>query len=201
MAYSSFSLRDVEKDFSLTIEEEINLFASTESLPQSDVLRQTFAENVSLALAINTEKARSELIVMPLLLEVRRRSPVPISLFSGSEFNVDPEKGLTGYCDYLVSLSKQQLMISAPVIAVVEAKNENIKGGLGQCIAEMVAAQIFNRQQGNAIDTIYGAVTTGEIWKFLKLFNNTIQIDLMDYYIKDVDKILGILSQAIPKVA
>ncbi|CAN1212216.1 hypothetical protein TUMEXPCC7403_18560 [Tumidithrix helvetica PCC 7403] len=75
MAYSSFSLRDVEKDFSLTIEEEINLFASTESLPQSDVLRQTFAENVSLALAINTEKARSELIVMPLLLEVRRRSP------------------------------------------------------------------------------------------------------------------------------
>jgi transketolase C-terminal domain/subunit len=52
---------------------------------------------------------------------------------------------------------------------IVEAKNENIKGGLGQCVAEMVAAQIFNEREANAIDTIYGAVTTGEIWKFLKL--------------------------------
>lgn len=57
-------------------------------------------------------------------------------------------------------------MISAPVIAIVEAKNEDIKSGLGQCIAEMVAAQIFNEHENNEIPTIYGIVTSGEIWKF-----------------------------------
>jgi hypothetical protein len=81
---------------------------------------------------------------------------------------------------------------------IVEAKNENIKGGLGQCVAEMIAAQLFNEREGNAIDTIYGAVTTGEIWKFLKLVGAVASIDLSDYYIvRDVPKILGILWQGI----
>ncbi|GCL35647.1 MAG: hypothetical protein ACKO9I_12000 [Sphaerospermopsis kisseleviana] len=54
-------------------------------------------------------------------------------------------------------------MINAPVILVVEAKNENIKGGLGQCIAEMYAAKLFNEREENEITEIYGVVTTGEI--------------------------------------
>lgn len=58
---------------------------------------------------------------------------------------------------------KEQLTINAPMMIIVEAKNENIKGGLGQCAAVMLAAQLFNQQQGNEIKTIYGAVTTGEI--------------------------------------
>ena len=75
---------------------------------------------------------------------------------------------------------------------IVEAKNENIKGGLGQCVAEMIAAQRFNEREGNAIDTIYGAVTTGEIWKFLKLAGAVASIDLSDYYIvRDVPTIFS----------
>lgn len=84
--------------------------------------------------------------------------------------------------------------ISAPGVTLVEAKNENIKGGLGQCIAEMVAAQRFNQQKETLIDAIYGVVTTGMIWKFLKLVNQTAFIDLSDYFIKEINKILGILS-------
>ena len=61
----------------------------------------------------------------------------------------------------------------------------------------MVAAQLFNEQQGNSIKTIYGAVTIGTIWQFLKLEKQVISIDLSEYYIKDVKKILGILSSAI----
>jgi len=88
--------------------------------------------------------------------------------------------------------------VNAPVVMIVEAKNENIKGGLGQCVAEMVAAQIFNEREANAIDTIYGAVTTGEIWKFLKLAGLIVSIDLSDYYVvRDVENILGILWQGI----
>lgn len=193
MAYSNFTLRQVEKAFNLQIEEEIDLFAQITAIAPSDDLKRMLAENIPLALAINTEKARSEFLIAPTLLELRRRSPIPISLFSGTEFSVSPDLGLSGYCDYLISLSKQQLMISAPVVAVVEAKNEDVKGGLGQCIAEMIASQLFNEQENNAINTIYGIVTSGEIWKFLKLSKQSVWIDLTDYYITEIDKILGIL--------
>ena len=193
MAYSNFTLRQVEKDFHLQIEEKIDLFAHIQAIAPSDDLKRILTENIPLALAINTEKARSEFLIAPTLLELRRRSPIPISLFSGTEFSISPEQGLSGYCDYLISLSKQQLMISAPVIAIVEAKNEDIKSGLGQCIAEMVAAQLFNELENNDIDTIYGIVTSGEIWKFLQISGQNVAIDLTDYYINNIDKIIGIL--------
>ena len=193
MAYSNFTLRQVEKDFHLQIEEKIDLFAHVTAIAPSDDIKKILAENIPLALAINTEKGRSEFLIAPTLLELRRRSPIPISLFSGTEFSISPEQGLTGYCDYLISLSKQQLRISAPVIAIVEAKNEDIKSGLGQCIAEMVAAQLFNELENNDIDTVYGIVTTGEIWKFLQITEQIVEIDLTDYYITDIGKILGVL--------
>jgi hypothetical protein len=193
MAYSNFTLRQVEKDFHLQIEEKIDLFAHVQAISPSDDLKRILTENIPLALAINTEKARSEFLIAPTLLELRRRSPIPISLFSGTEFSISPEQGLSGYCDYLISLSKQQLMISAPVIAIVEAKNEDIKSGLGQCIAEMLAAQLFNELENNDIDTIYGIVTSGEIWKFLQISEQNVAIDLTDHYINKIDKIIGIL--------
>jgi hypothetical protein len=133
------------------------------------------------------------------LLEVRRQAKGQVSLFSGTEFNVEETKGLVGYCEYILSRSKEQLTINAPVILITEAKNENIKAGLGQCIAGMVAAQQFNQQEGQAIDTIYGAVTTGEIWKFLKLIGTTASIDLTDYYISpNLNKIFSACSVELP---
>lgn len=195
MAYSDFTLRQLKKQFALEIDEQLDLFATVRPVPLSDLLTTTLKENVPLAIAVNTEKARSELIITPMLLEVRRESPIAISFFSGTEFNVDSEQNLTGYCDYILSRSREQLSINAPIATIVEAKNENIKAGLGQCVAEMYAAQLFNRREENQIETIYGAVTTGEIWKFLKLRGSVASIDLNDYYIRDRDRILGILMQ------
>ncbi len=77
---------------------------------------------------------------------------------------------------------------------MVEAKNESIKSGLGQCIAEMVAAQIFNQRNGEAIECIYGAVTTETDWKSLKLTDKTIWIDKRDYFINEVSHILELLT-------
>ncbi|MBE9206293.1 hypothetical protein IQ244_07160 [Nostoc sp. LEGE 06077] len=197
MAYSDFSLTKFKKDFNIHIDEQNDLFLHTESIQISDQLKNTLAETTELALAINTEKARSEMIITPILLEVRRSANYQISLFSGTDFNVDPEKGLNGYCDFVISRSREQLTINAPVIIIIEAKNENIKGGLGQCMAAMLAAQIFNEREGNNIKTIYGAVTTGDIWKFLKLEGTNVFVDLNNYYIKELNKILGILCQGI----
>jgi hypothetical protein len=194
MAYSDFNLPRLKKGLGIKVDEQVDLFATVEPVAGSDLLNATLHETVQLAIAINTEKARSEMIITPVLLEVRRQANGLVSLFSGTEFNVDEEKALVGYCDYILSRSKEQLTINAPVILITEAKNENIKAGLGQCIAGMVAAQLFNQREGQEIEVIFGAVTTGEIWKFLKLVDTTASIDLTDYYISpNLNKILGIL--------
>ena len=198
MAYSDFTLQKLKKEFGLQVDEQRDLFASVQPIAGSDLLNSTLQETVQLAIAINTEKARSEMIITPVLLEVRRQAIGQVSLFSGTEFNVDDEKGLVGYCDYILCRSREQLTLNAPVILITEAKNENIKAGLGQCVAGMVAAQQFNQREGQAIEEIYGAVTTGEIWKFLKLCDTTVSIDLTDYYIPlNLNKILGILVQGL----
>ncbi|MFE1746336.1 hypothetical protein [Coleofasciculus sp. H7-2] len=194
MAYSDFTtLTKVREAFGLTIEESIDLFTDLPEVLPSSYLQTTLNENVFLATAINTEKARSELIIAPVLLEIRRIFNFKIGFFSGSEFNVDFQAGLSGYCDYILTASKESYEIRTPVVTLAEAKNESIKSGLGQCIAQMVAAQLFNQRNGDAIESIYGAVTTGTDWKFLKLTNKTIWIDKRDYFINEVSHLLGIL--------
>lgn len=197
MAYSDFKLNEVSQRFGLTVNEASGMFADVPEAECSDLLVTILGENVDLAVAINTEKARSEMIITPVLLEIRRKFKGQISLFSGVDFTVDVQQGLNGICDFIISSSKEQLFIRAPVITVVETNNENLKSGLAQCIAEMVAAQLFNERQGNEIKSIYGVITIGTIWQFLKLQDKVISIDLSEYYIKDIKKILGILVSAI----
>ncbi len=200
MAYSDFKLKEIVKQFDLTLNENLDLFATIPEVEASEILKVMLKENAALAVDINTEKARSELIIAPILLEVRRQLNYQIGLFSGSEFNVSPEQGLNGICDFLISLSPERLFISAPVITLVEAKKEDIKAGLGQCVAEMLAAQLFNEREENEIPTIYGVVTSGTNWRFLKLEGKIVYIDMVEYYLRDVQKILGILLSAISPV-
>jgi hypothetical protein len=193
-SYSEFILEDVKKELKLELAWKKDIFSMVQEAKVSEMLTTILKRNVPLACAINTEKARSELIVMPVLLEIHDLLEGKMSLFSGIRFNVKPEQGLVGVCDFLLSLSSDQYLVTAPVVSIVEAKNDNIKEGLPQCIAEMFAARLFNQQQGNGITTIYGVVTTGSIWKFLELQEQTVFIDLPEYYVKDVGKILGILA-------
>ncbi|BAY89221.1 MULTISPECIES: hypothetical protein [unclassified Tolypothrix] len=197
MAYSDFKLAEIIDAFSLTIHESSGMFASVQEQECSDLLSTILKENVDLAVAISSEKARSEMIISPILLEIRRKFNYEISLFSGVDFTVDSQRGLNGFCDFILSLSSEQLLVRSPVVVLVESKNENLRSGLAQCIAEMVAAQLFNDKSQNHIKAIYGAVTIGTIWQFLKLEGNIVSIDLSEYYIKDVKKILGILYSAI----
>lgn len=193
MAYSDFTLKKVKSDLNIQTVENHFLFSNIEELSISDYLAQTLKRNVPLALAINTEKARSELIIINILLEVKEQSSQKISLFSGIDFNVDKEKGLTGFCDYIIGGSEEQLYLDAPVITIVEAKNENIISGLGQCLAEMYAAQLFNQKENHDFPCVYGAVTTGDEWKFVKLEKKIAYIDNDLYYISNINKIIGIL--------
>lgn len=197
MAYSDFNLQIVTSTFELTISDKIDMFAGVSELESSTLLVEILKDNVPLALSSNTEKSRSEMIIAPILIELRKQLKLEISLFSGIDFTVDAEKGLNGSCDFLISHSPELLLVKSPIIIIVEAKKENINGGLGQCVAEMLAARIFNEREGNEIPAIYGAVTSGTNWKFLKLKGQVIEIDLTEYYLRDVNKILGILASVI----
>jgi hypothetical protein len=194
MSYSEFkTIAQVQEKFGLTVKESENLFVDIQPLVIGDYLQQTLKRNLSIANAINTEKARSELLIAPILLEIRQIFHEQVGFFSGIEFNVDAEVGLNGSCDFMLTASSEIYEISCPVITVVEAKNENIKGGLGQCIAEMFGAQRFNAKYDKNFP-VYGVVTTGIIWKFLRLEEKILWIDREDYFIKEIGKLLGILS-------
>jgi len=193
MAYNKFTINQIRKQFDIAVLEEPVLFTDISAVEPSDMLRYFLKRHIPLAEAIGTEKAKSEFIIAPILSELRELTQHQTSLFSGIEFNVDEEQGLNGRCDYIISQSSLQFSLTAPVLLLVEAKNDNINSGLGQCMAEMIAAQLFNQQEGNETKTIYGCVTTGSVWRFLKLEGKKIYIDDKLYFIESLEIVLGIL--------
>jgi hypothetical protein len=201
MAYSDFTLKKIKSELNIKIVEKNSVFSHIKSVEISSYLKNTLKRNIPLALAINTEKARSEMIIINILLEIKEKFSDKISLFSGIDFNVDKEKGLTGFCDFIFSNSPEQLYLDSPVITITEAKNENIISGLGQCIAEMYASQIYNEKEGYDLSSVYGGVTTGDEWKFVKLIKDTAYIDADNYYINDIEKIVGILTEMVQQNA
>ncbi len=193
MAYSTFTLSQISQQFHLQLDEKSELFRSVPEVALRPEFQAQLNELTPLALAVASEKARSELIIAPVLLEVWRMTGQQIGFFSGVNFDVDKAQGLDGFCDYILTRTPRQLFVEAPVLMLVEAKNEDMKSGYGQCLAEMLAAQRFNAIAGHGDDLVYGAVTTGERWKFLDLNGDTARIDFDDYYLDHIGKIMGIL--------
>ncbi len=197
MSYSQLSLTELKNKFKLEFQEKFRLFSTIPELKPPQLLEEILEDNLPLAVAIGTEKARSELIIAPILVALRKHFNQKISLFSGVEFNIDPEQGLTGICDFMISLSPEQLFIQTPVISLVEAKNDNLKSGLAQCLGEMLAAQIFNQRESNNREKIYGVVTTGTSWLFLRLTGQIVEFDLEEYSVNNLPLIFGILASFI----
>ena len=197
MAYNKFTVDLVQTRFEVQIVEVQDLFGEVPAVTPSVLLTSWLAYQVPMAEAIGTEKAKSEFIVAPVLSELRQYLKETISLFSGVDFNVDRQAGLTGRCDFIVSASPLQINLRSPILMMVEAKNDNINEGLGQCMAEMVAAQRFNESKGDQPRIIFGCVTTGSNWQFLKLKEKQIWLDKKQYFIGTPEIILGILAHII----
>ena len=201
MAYSDFTLEQVTTQFGLATDGTQDYFASAKPAVLSEARRIHFERYAPLALRSGSEKARSELLIMPVMLEVLEQYTPGIGLFSGVEFSPDPASGLRGICDYILTFAPEELIIKAPVVAVAEAKREDISTGMGQCVAEMVAAQGFNRAKERPLKTVYGVVTTGSAWRFLRLIETTVYEDRTEYGLKDMDKIVGILLAMLHEAA
>ena len=194
MAYSDYTILDLKQRLGLTIAESADLFAATPEVELPPTLADTLARYLPLARNLNTDKARSALVIAPVLVEFKLRHRDRVSLFSGLEFSIDPALGRNGRCDFLLARGPEQLALVAPVCVVVEAKNENIIAGIPQALAEMVAARQFNERAGQPIDPIFGIVTTGMLWRFLKLEGTTAHVDAVEYPIQSPARIFGILT-------
>lgn len=194
MPYSQFTtITKVKEAFNLSTREGVRFLPEIAPITPSNTLQDYLEETLPLAIATGSEKARSELIISPVLVEVRRILNRQVSLFSGEELTVDESLGLNGRCDFLISRSPEMLAIEAPAIVIVEAKQADLKTGIGQCVAEMIAAQKFNEAKGKSILTIYGSVSNGVQWQFMKLEKQTVTIDLTIYPLPPIEQILGYL--------
>ncbi|WP_333206052.1 MULTISPECIES: hypothetical protein [unclassified Microcoleus] len=67
MAYRDFKLSNISKIFELKITESSQLFADVPEIEPSELLTTILTENIDLAVSINTEKARSEMIIAPVI--------------------------------------------------------------------------------------------------------------------------------------
>ena len=194
MGYSQFNYKKVRNE--LGIENvRTTLFETIDLAAPSEWLKQTLT-NVE-GVALYSEKARSEGIVFPILIELRKKYINSLSIYSGAILNADESQGLNGECDFILSSGKQDFEMNSPLFCMIEAEDNDIEKNIPQCLAQMEGAKIYNANEGNAIKIIYGCVTTGTEWQFLKLENKTCWVDKQRYYINDLPSLLGVLQAII----
>ena len=198
MAYTDFTLESAEAELGV-IARPGEVFPDLQPAPVPVWLTDLLSRGMQLALV--SEKARSEFIVAPLLLAVRESAGGAVAILSGQRLDVDAARKLQGECDFLLARSEPVPRLRAPLMAVVEAKKNDIEGGLGQCIAQMVAAQVYNDRAGQPIEAMYGCVTTGEDWQFLRLVGSTVTLHRPRLYIDNVGLLLAAFGAAVRLVA
>ena len=195
MAFSDFDLRTAVDTFGLREERDTDPFAAAPPLEPGDFLRAWLDEFAPVALGINTETARREYIIAPILAEAKRRAAGPVTVFPGVTFEADEERGLNGFCDYVISQNAEFYYLRSPLVAIVEAKREDLIAGLGQCAAAMVGIRVFNERDRTPLPVAYGCVTSGSNWRFLRLDESVLSIDRREYYLRETGTIIGILVQ------
>ena len=198
MAYRDFTLEDIELQFGIRNRTD-SLFADNEITPQAPSANLVRDLEEARELPIRSEKAKSELIVVPILLELRKLTGKFFTIYSGDTLSADKERGLIGECDFLLAKDTGSFSINVPLLSVVEAKKSDIEAGIPQCSAQLVGARVFNEQRGQALPVLYGCVTTADDWKFLKLQDQVIVVDRDIYYLRELDTILGIFHHIIDR--
>lgn len=191
MAYSDFTLETVQKVLGVTLE-RARLFDQVACLEVSPWLREALDKGKQVPLL--TDKVRSEVLVVPILLASREVCANRFAIYSGQRLDVDSQRGLVGECDFILTMTPPLPVLNSPIAVILEAKRGDIEAGLGQCAAQMVGARFFNQTESREDKPIFGCVTTGEDWQFLKLTQTVLTIDWDRYYINNLGSILGIFE-------
>ena len=195
MAYSDFTLDRLIKDFGVEIEGERDMFAGAPPVAPSPWLVESLqrAKNTG----FGNEKSRSERLVSPVLLELSDRNQDAFAVISGANLDIDPSHGLNGECDFILSFTRLQNLVRAPVFCITEAKKQDLDLGTAQCAAQLLGAARLNEREKKSIPTLYGCCTTGVEWLFLRFTANTFVLDEARYLISELPKLLGVLQRII----
>jgi hypothetical protein len=196
MSYNDFSLETVSSVLGVSAG-PVGLFPNLDPVPVPSWLREMLDRGMRQVLL--SEKARSEFIVVPILLACQELSGGTIAIYSGQRLDVDPDRGLVGECDFILSAAPPVPALRAPLVTIVEAKRNEVESGVWQCIAQMVGAREFNRRSGSGPEEIYGCVTNAEAWQFLKLSGSSAGIDRRRYYIDNVGGLLAVFQAIITR--
>src|SRR5262245_10742198 len=145
MPYTDFSLETVSSVLGVTAE-PADLFSALPPVPVPVWLRELLDRGLRQVLL--SEKARSEFLVVPVLLACQELSPEALAIYSGQRLDVDPDRGLIGECDFILAATPPVPGLRAPLVTIVEAKRNEVESGVWQCVAQMVGARPFNERSG-----------------------------------------------------
>jgi len=199
MAYSNLTFADLENKFGIKFKNS-NLFSTFRKITPSKWLISSIKKNGKLG--VGNEKSRSERIISPILTEIASINADLVdkdlfSIFSGMNLDVDVSLGLNGECDFMFAFGGTQEFLAPPIFCIAEAKKQDLEAGIIQAAAQVVGAKMFNEMKKFPSETLYGATTTGDVWRFLKFENNEITLDKKFYYLANLPKLLGVLQNIV----
>ncbi len=184
--FSQISSADLEQMFGINIIQK--KFIPTVDFIQVPSWLEHIIEHQKGNLAmLRNEKAISEVIIAPVLMAVQQLFADKITVFSGEPMATDE---LSGTCDFLITKDPQAYEPKGGYFILVEAKKNDLLSGISQCVAEMYAAQILNKNN----EIVYGCVSTGFEWLFIKIENKTATMHPDVFTITELPRILGVFA-------
>lgn len=144
------------------------------------------------------------MVVSPILLELIDRNSDFFTFYSGENLPADRSRGLVGEsesrtCDFFISRNTGSFAINMPILAIIEAKRDNLEAGVDQCAAQLYGASLINQGLGHPVPVYYGCVTNARDgstlrWLFLKLQHDQYVIDNRRYQLDRLPELLGIFQ-------
>ncbi len=188
LMFSDMTWEILEDKHGIQVDDKQALFAACPPVEPSAVLRENIKRGLRSRLV--NERARSTRLVDPVLGELEALRPEKIATLQEASLEAKGMEGLCGNPDFLITAGSSTKL--TPIIAILEAKRDNIDAGLAQCAAALYAAYLLN--QGR-LSQVFGCVTTGTDWRFLSFHGETkrVVLDSDLYFIVEPARLLGVL--------
>jgi hypothetical protein len=199
MAYRDFTNKRLIEELGISFSDEDIFLNKKVTLVQPSAFLQENMKRAELSM-LTTEKAICEHYISPILSEIMFNNLQRITLFSGEQLNVDKKKGLNGEIDFLFTLKTSLKEIQKPVFSITEAKIGKLTKSLPQATAQLYAAQKFNELENKPLIVVYGAVTDGKTWQFMKIQKQLVVYDIKTYYIDNLPLLLGTLQYLVDSI-
>ncbi|MGI4870478.1 MAG: hypothetical protein ACRYFX_04785 [Janthinobacterium lividum] len=191
LTYSQLDFQDLREQFGVEVQSKPFLPVPLQPLLPPSWLREFLADNPLTPAITKSEKAVSEAVIYPILSAIRKQYSTSIGLFSGEPL---AGAGMVGICDFILSANPNSFEARPPILVLVEAKRQDLLKAVPQCVGEMIAAQRLNQDADLNFPAVYGCVTTGSQWQFLRLSEQEALLDPRIFYYPETEAILGALS-------